>query len=305
VRTQEVGLSENFGRFEAVIAPGLHLQCWPCATIAARLSLRIQQFNVLVETKTEDHVFCHVQITVQYRIIPEMAYFAYYRLQQPQLQLQSHILDVVRAAVPLMTVDQLYQSKQRVANAVHERLASVLCEYGYDIVTALVTHITPTPTVQWAMNEVEACRREKLAKPQIAEARQIQIIKQAEAQAEADYLQGVGVAKQRREIYAGLRENARELENDFEHVMDILLLTQYFDLLAHMGANEMFVRAVPGEVMNIQQGLKGREHVNCYDDDSSSGIDGACNEEEDVEEEKSAGVDNEKFAMHLLEGEIA
>lgn len=260
VRTQEIGLTENFGKFDLLLEPGFYCMAWPYSNIAARLSLRVQQLDVVCETKTKDNVFLHISTCVQYRVIPEMAYYAYYRLANPQLQIRSYVFDVVRATVPTLNLDALFVSKETVATAIHQQLYAVMHDYGYEILDSLCTNIVPTPTVKQAMNEVEACRREKLATPYQAEANKILTLKAAEGLAESKYLSGVGTANQRTNIVKGLKESANTWGNvegmDFSQVMDLLLLTQYSDMLAHVGSNNLMLRATPGECMEIRQGLE-------------------------------------------------
>ena len=270
VHTQEIGITENFGAFDLLLEPGLYILCWPYSTIAARMSLRIQQLDVVCETKTKDNVFVHIQISIQYKVIAEMAYFAHYRLEDPRQQIRSYVFDVVRAQVPLMEVDQVFLSKHEIADEIQSRLRLVMSDYGYEICNSLCTNVTPTHSVKRAMTEVEACRREKLAMPYRAEANKISRIKKAEAHAQSTYLQGVGTANQRMHIVKGLKESAEnwgtEQNLEFSHVMDILLLTQYMDMLAHVGANSLILRPAPGEVADIRQGLK----YGADDDDESS-----------------------------------
>ena len=54
VRTQEIGITENFGQFQEILAPGFYCMAWPLSDIAGRMSLRIQQLDVVCETKTKD-----------------------------------------------------------------------------------------------------------------------------------------------------------------------------------------------------------------------------------------------------------
>ena len=257
VRTQEIGLTENFGRFDILLGPGLHLMCWPYSTIASRLSLRVQQLDVACETKTKDHVFVHVEVSVQYKVIPEMAYLAYYCLADPHIQIRSYVFDVVRSQVPTMSLDDVFASRRDVAHAVHTRLCLVLRDYGYQLVQTLCTNVRPSqPSVVIAMNEVEACRRRKETMMYRGDAEKVIRVKRAEAGVEMAYLHGIGTAQQRKCLVAGMKESAAGgWSQDFSHVMDVLLVTQYMDMLVHIGAGNLIVRASPGEVMNVRQGL--------------------------------------------------
>ena len=170
VRTQEVGIIENFGQFQAIVAPGLHCLPWPLSSIAGRLSLRVQQLDVKCETKTKDNVFVNVQVSVQLRVLVEKSFDAYYRLSHPFTQIQAFTFDAVRSTIPRMTIDQAFASKSTIADTIMERLFVCMKEYGYEILAALVTNLSPDEKVQESMNEIEASKRLKEAIPHRAEA---------------------------------------------------------------------------------------------------------------------------------------
>jgi hypothetical protein len=170
VRTQEVGIMENFGQFQAIVAPGLYCLPWPLSSIAGRLSLRVQQLDVLCETKTKDNVFVNVQVSVQLRILVEKSFDAYYRLSDPGTQIRSFSYDTIRSTIPQMTIEEAFASKSTIADTIMERLFVCMREYGYEILAALVTNLSPDEKVQAAMNEIEASKRLKQAIPHQAEA---------------------------------------------------------------------------------------------------------------------------------------
>lgn len=171
------------------------------------LSLRIQQLDVYCETKTKDNVFVQVAVAVQYRVISEKAYDAYYRLSDPREQVRSYVFDVVRSTVPRMELDEAFASKEDIANAVLQQLTAVMADYGYEIMESLVTDLSPDARVKASMNEINASRRLKEAAEHKADADKIKQIKAAEAEAESKYLSGVGVARQRKAIVNGLQES--------------------------------------------------------------------------------------------------
>ena len=202
VRSQELGVIENFGEFQELLGPGMHVMCWPYTGISSFISLRIQQLDIVCETKTRDNgmekvafflnhafasltffwiVFVHLQVVVQYRVIAAMAYFAHYRLEDPHLQIRSYVFDVVRATVPLLTVDELFASKSDVGDDVQRRLREAMKEFGFEIMHSLVTNISPNSVLRDAMNEVEASRRMKLAMPVRSEASEYIFFRHARA----------------------------------------------------------------------------------------------------------------------------
>jgi len=256
VRTQEVGVVEDFGQFKRLIDPGIHCILFPIQTVAGTLSLRIQQLDVYCETKTKDNVFVNVAVAVQFRVITEGAFDAYYRLSDPRGQIQSYVFDVVRSTVPRMELDEAFASKNEIADAALHQLESVMREYGYEILNTLVTDLSPDARVKASMNEINASKRLKEAAAHKAEADKVQQVKSAEAEAEARYLSGLGVARQRKAIVEGLQSSVNEFSGEVsgvspKDVMDILMLTQYFDTLSAVGANNMILEHEPASVSNL------------------------------------------------------
>lgn len=258
IRTKEVGIVEDLGQYKRLLDAGLHFVLWPLQGVTGRLSLRIQQLDVICETKTKDNVFVQAQVSVQYRVLEEEAYNAYYRLSDPRGQIQSYVFDVVRSTVPRMELDQTFASKADIASAVKDKLESVMQQYGYQIMEALVTDLAPDHKVKASMNEINASKRLKEAASHKAEADKVKQVKAAEAEAEARYLSGLGVARQRKAIVQGLQTSVSEFSDNVEgatpkDVMDILLLTQYFDTLSAVGANSMILEHDPATVASLQK----------------------------------------------------
>jgi len=258
ISTQEVGVVEDMGQFKQLIDPGLHCICFPYSQVAGRLSLRIQQLDVSCETKTKDNVFVNVSVAVQFRVITEGAYDAFYRLTDPSGQIQSYVFDVVRSTVPKLELDEAFASKAEIADAVLSQLQTIMKDYGYEILNALVTDVSPDARVKASMNEINASKRLKEAASHKAEADKVQQVKAAEAEAEARYLSGLGVARQRKAIVNGLQSSVAEFSDEVpgatpKDVMDILLLTQYFDTLSVVGANSLILEHDPSTVANLQK----------------------------------------------------
>lgn len=262
VRTKEVGVVEDLGQFKQLLDPGLHILAWPMQSVVVRLSLRLQQLDVHCETKTKDNVFVQVAVAVQYRVLVDRAYDAYYRLTDPRNQIQSYVFDVVRSTVPKMELDEAFASKAEVAAAVLTQLKDVMSDYGYEIKNCLVTDLAPDSKVKASMNEINASRRLKEAAAHKAEADKVRQVKAAEGDAEARYLSGLGVARQRKAIVQGLQESVGVFANEVEgatpkDVMDILLLSQYFDTLSSIGANSLILEHDPATVATLRQSVGG------------------------------------------------
>lgn len=240
VEQQSNYIIERFGKFVRVAYPGLNIKIPGIEQIRGKVSLRIMQLNVEVETKTVDNVFVKIMTAVQYKILPEKIYQAFYVLDNPESQIQAFVFDVVRARVPKINLDDLFSRKDEIANAVKEELKELMNEFGYDIVKSLVTDINPDNKVKVAMNEINEAQRLRIAATERGEAEKILKVKQAEAEAESKILQGKGVAGQRQAILDGLQQSLTHFQSEVKgsstiDVMSLILMVQYFDTLKDMG----------------------------------------------------------------------
>jgi len=207
VKQQTAAIIERFGKFQSIRQSGLHLKIPLVDRISGRLSLKIQQLDVMIETKTKDDVFVRLKVSVQYKVIKAKVFEAFYKLDYPHDQITSYVFDVVRAEVPKMILDDVFLKKDSVAVAVKRELNEAMVDYGYDIIKTLVTDIDPDAQVKEAMNRINAADREKTAAQYEGEAQRILIVEKAKAEAESKRLQGQGIADQRREIARGLEES--------------------------------------------------------------------------------------------------
>mmetsp|Transcript_33569 Transcript_33569/g.80313 ORF Transcript_33569/g.80313 Transcript_33569/m.80313 type:complete len:280 (+) Transcript_33569:197-1036(+) len=241
VSTSEVVVVERLGKFDRLLPPGLGFVVCPCEQSAGTVSFRVQQLDVRVETKTKDNVFVSTVVSVQYQVIREKAYQAYYSLTNTQQQITAHVYDVMRSQLPTLELDAVFEAKEDLALAVKNALQATMSDYGYQILQALITDIDPDIRVKQAMNEINSAKRLKFAVAEKAEGQKILQVKSAEAEAEAKYLSGVGVAKQRKAIVDGLRTSIVDFSDGVKgatskDVMDLLLLTQYFDCVRDVGS---------------------------------------------------------------------
>lgn len=240
VKQQSAALVERFGRFMGVKSSGLQFKLPFIDRVAGRISLKIQQLDVLVETKTKDNVFVKLKVSVQFVVSPDKVYEAFYKLENPYEQINAYVFDVVRAEVPKMKLDDVFERKDDIANAIKGELSEAMEGYGYGIVKALVTDIDPDHTVKDAMNRINAAEREKLAAEYEGESERIRIVAKAKAEAESKRLQGQGIADQRREIARGLEESVEVLNRvgiNSQEASALIVVTQHYDTLQSMGEN--------------------------------------------------------------------
>jgi regulator of protease activity HflC (stomatin/prohibitin superfamily) len=259
VRTYTAGVVERFGKFSRIAQPGLHLLVPWCETVRF-MDLQIRQADVNVETKSKDNVFVTIPVSVQYQVLPDKVFEAYYKLSSPQKQIESYVFNSILGHVPTLTLDEAFEQQAQISAAVKRELDVVMSEFGYNILKALVTDIVPDAKVKAAMNDINAAQREQTAAQARGEAEKILKVKQAEAEAQSKALQGEGVAKQRQAIIQGLQASVEQFKTAVEgstarDVMAMVLLTQYFDTLRDIGtagkSNTILLPNQPGTVNDL------------------------------------------------------
>jgi regulator of protease activity HflC (stomatin/prohibitin superfamily) len=265
VEQQTMAIIEFFGKFSRITGPGLHFKIPFIERISGRVSLRIRQLDVKAETKTKDNVFVNVIISVQYFVINDKVYDAFYKLNNPEQQINSYVFDVVRAKVPQITIDELFEKKDEIALAVKNELNETMITFGFEILNSLVTDIEPDSKVKEAMNQINAAERLKVAAKEKGEADKILKVKAAEAEAESKALQGKGIADQRIAIINGLRESVDDFKKSIQgstaqDVMNLVLLTQYFDTLKDIGenskSNTILIPHGPGGMKDLSEQIR-------------------------------------------------
>lgn len=240
VKQQTSVIIERFGRFNSIRNSGLQLKIPVIDRIAGRVNLRIQQLDVIIETKTKDNVFVKLKVSVQFKVLQDKVYEAFYKLEYPHDQITSYVFDVVRAEVPKLKLDDVFERKDDIAIAVKRELNEAMSTYGYDIINTLITDIDPDIQVKNAMNRINAADREKTAAEYEAEAGRIRIVAKAKAEAESKRLQGQGIADQRREIARGLVESVDVLNRvgiNSQEASALIVVTQHYDTLQAIGAD--------------------------------------------------------------------
>ncbi|SHI29910.1 Regulator of protease activity HflC, stomatin/prohibitin superfamily [Arenibacter nanhaiticus] len=238
VKQQTAAIIERFGKFHSIRTSGLQFKIPIIDRVVTRVGLKIQQLDVIVETKTLDDVFVKLKVSVQYVVLKDKVYEAFYQLEYPHDQITSYVFDVVRAEVPKMKLDDVFVKKDDIAIAVKTELQQAMFDYGYDIIKTLVTDIDPDAQVKEAMNRINASEREKIAAQFEGDAARILIVEKAKAEAESKRLQGQGIADQRREIARGLEESVEVLNKvgiNSQEASALIVVTQHYDTLQSIG----------------------------------------------------------------------
>jgi regulator of protease activity HflC (stomatin/prohibitin superfamily) len=279
VRTYTAGVVERFGKFSRIAQPGLHFPVPWCESVRF-MDLQIRQADVNVETKSKDNVFVTIPVSVQYQVLPDKVFEAYYKLSSPQKQIESYVFNSILGHVPTLTLDEAFEQQAQISAAVKRELDAVMSEFGYNILKALVTDMVPDAKVKAAMNDINAAQREQTAAQARGEAEKILKVKQAEAEAQSKALQGEGVARQRQAIIQGLQASVEQFQNAVEgstarDVMSMVLLTQYFDTLRDIGtagrSNTILLPNNPGAVNDLlTQIMAGLGAQNSFDGNGTS-----------------------------------
>jgi regulator of protease activity HflC (stomatin/prohibitin superfamily) len=243
VETAQVAIVQRLGKFARVAGPGLNWKTPYLETVVRRLSMKVQQFDVQVETKTQDNVFVQIPVSIQYKVIPDAVEAAFYKLSDPVKQIESMVYNVVLGHVPKMKLDDTFLNQADIASDLRDNLDASMKEYGYSIVKVLISDIVPDQKVKAAMNDINAAQREREATVSRAETNKMLLVKQAEAEAESKRLQGEGIANQRKAIISGLKDSVEDFAKTVpgstpQDVMQLVLMTQYFDTLKDIAAND-------------------------------------------------------------------
>jgi regulator of protease activity HflC (stomatin/prohibitin superfamily) len=265
VEQRSTAIVQRLGKFRREAGPGLRIKIPFFDRVVGRVNLRVQQLDVEIETKTEDNVFVRMVVAVQYFVLPEKVYDAFYKLENANRQITSFVFDVVRAQVPKIKLDDVFEKKDDIANIVKSELAQVMEGFGYGILKALVTDIDPDTKVKVSMNEINAAQRMRVAATERGEADRILRVKAAEGEAQSKALQGRGIADQRQAIVAGLRDSVDEFQKSVpgttaKDVMNLILMTQYFDMLKEIGAssrtNAILIPHSPGNLAALSEQMR-------------------------------------------------
>jgi len=273
-----VKIIERCGAFTHVARPGLSIivPCVDC--VSGTVSMRLQQMEVMCETKTKDNVFVSIKVAVQFQVKAddEAINAAHYRLTNARSQIESYVFDVVRSSVPKIDLDDVFTTKEEIAKDIKKELEVSMGSFGYEILATPITDIDPDAQVKRAMNEINKMKRLRVAAEDEGEAVKIRAVKEAEAEAsrteiqakadaEAKFLGGQGIARQRQAIMEGLRESVNAFKSevvgvDAKAVMDLMIVTQYFDMMKDIGAqsktNAVFMNHSPGALEELAQSVQ-------------------------------------------------
>mmetsp|Transcript_29639 Transcript_29639/g.59587 ORF Transcript_29639/g.59587 Transcript_29639/m.59587 type:complete len:299 (-) Transcript_29639:396-1292(-) len=264
---------EQCGAFDSIASPGLKFLICCVHTASEPVSMKVDELPVMCETKTKDNVFINIKVSVQFQVVPDddKIRLAYYELTSPRQQMEAYVYDVVRSEVPKMDLDDVYLEKEKIQTAIAAELKQQFGDFGYQILTSLVTDIEPNQEVKRAMNQINTAKRTRVAAEDEGEAVKIRAIKEAEAEAsrteiqakadaEAMHMSGVGISRQRQAIMSGLRDSVNAFGKEVEgihskQVLDLMIVTQYFDMMSSIGnaskSNAVFLNHSPASLAEL------------------------------------------------------
>jgi regulator of protease activity HflC (stomatin/prohibitin superfamily) len=260
VNSGNAAVIQRFGKFNRTGGAGLNLKL-PLVETQFQISLKVQQADLKMETKTKDNVFVAVPVSVQYSIIPDKVFEAVYTMANPQGQMEAIVNNILLGHIPSMDFDQVYSSQPQIAMWVKAELDKEMGPVGYMINRVLVTDIVPSPQVRQAMDNNNIAMRNQVSAKAQGEADRIKIVAAANAQAEAKQLQGQGIANERIAIAKGFKEAIEMIKESAqvpgEEAYSMLLFTNWTDMLSAVGTSPnttvVFIPSGPGGLADFQQ----------------------------------------------------
>lgn len=242
VEQQEMHVVQTFGRFTRVLEPGLNWIFFPFQQVAGKLSLKIESVPADVEIKTKDNLFVSLPVNLMIQVNAERASDAFYKLRNPHEQIRAWVLNAVRSIAASMTLEDLFNDREKLVSEVQGNLSGKLDGFGYRLEGVLVDQPSVSDEVQHAFNRVVAAQREAEAAEKEGEANKIRITKQAEAEAEAQRTRAKGLADSRATIARGLHESLSEfVDIDPKEAMMVLLETNRLDMMRDVGHNKNLI----------------------------------------------------------------
>lgn len=268
VNQKQAKIVQRLGKFQSVRRAGISFRIPIIDQVAGIQNLQIQELRVPVETITQDKVTLKIEVAIQYLIKADVDSIknSFYELSDSTAQIESFVFDAVRAEVPKMELDMVYENKDHIANTVMEGLNTLLSSYGFDIKKTLVVDILPDSKVVDAMNAINEQKRLRQAAEEKGEADKILIIKAAEAEKESKKLQGEGVALQQMAVLKGREKAIKDLtvgtNMQIKDATELVMKLIDQDTLISMGEknkNVIFMTSdlgVKGQVMEAMVGAE-------------------------------------------------
>ena len=262
VQQQNAYIIERLGKYNRIVGPGFHFKIPILERVAAKVGMRTNQIDFSIDAKTKDNVTVTMDIAAQYHVSYDQegsnahrgsgVYRSYYMLSEPISQMRAYLIDALRSAVPGYTLDEVFDKKDSIASDVNATVSAMMREYGYDLVSTLITSIGLPSDVEQSMNKINA--------QSLAEAERIKIVTEAKASAEAMEEAGRGIAAQRKAIADGIAESLEFIKQSgvsTNEANELFLFTQWTDMMTEF--------ARKGNASTIVLPSDFRETANMFD----------------------------------------
>lgn len=265
VDQQTVRIVQRMGKFVRVATAGLNMKIPFVDQVSKPVSMRISQLDLQEPTKTKNDVFCEIFASVLFHRDPDKVVDSYYKLADPEAQIKAHVANAIRAQVPTMSLTEVFERKDDIANRVRSELVTVMGQYGYVIDDVLVPNVQPDGKVVLAMNEKNASEQAKVTAENLAAAAYTKRVKEAEAESESMRLHGEGIASQRAAIVKGLQDSVTSFKDAVpgstaQDAMHLVALQQYMDTMRDMAregkGKVIFVTHQPGGLADLQSQIR-------------------------------------------------
>ena len=241
VRQQHVAVIERLGRFHGFAGPGLHFRV-PFVDRVFYIDLKTEDEHMTFDAKTSDNVTIELDVSIQYHVDSSNmeqheasgVYKSYYMLQDPVAQMQDYLADALRSQIPNRTLDEVFSEKDAIAHAIDEVVAHKMLEYGYVLVTTLITRIKLPLEVQESMNHIIASKNNLESATNDANAARAKTVIAAQAKAEAMAAEGKGIADQRIAIARGIKDSIDVIQGSnltAEEANRLFEFTQWVDMM--------------------------------------------------------------------------
>ncbi|MCI8469803.1 MAG: SPFH domain-containing protein [Eggerthellaceae bacterium] len=248
VPQQQAFIIERLGKFNRTVGAGLSVKIPLIEVIAAKVDLRTRQEEFAIDAKTRDNVTVTMAIAAQYRVstapgaTPQQSgiYRSSYLRANPVAQMRSYLIDALRSTVPPYPHDEVFDKKDAIASDVNRTVSDLMVDYGYDVVSTLITSIDLPADVEQSMNRINSAQREKEAAQSLAEAERIKVVTEARARAEAMEQAGRGIAAQRKAIADGISESLAVIKSSGVSAAEanqLFIFTQWTDMMSEFARN--------------------------------------------------------------------
>lgn len=244
VQQNTVLVIEFLGKFRRIMDAGLSIKIPFLERVAAKVTLRQQNFAIRGSYPSKDKVIVDVATNLIYAVDsgPDGIKKFTYTLSNRDQSIGAIIENSLRTYIAKETHEGILEKKEELASHIRNDLEVQFSDWGMLISSFQITEVTFPATITQAMSEVVASEQLKKAAENKGEATKIQAVKVAEGEKERKRLQGEGIALERQAISEGLKESIEIVrgatgQNSAE-ILALLTLTQYLDTLKSIGLTE-------------------------------------------------------------------